>query len=159
MGDHFSAFLAEHLRMIDEGASERVRRQSDPPPPDEADEHVCTIFTIKQKDRFRAIFNMKFSNYQMTPLPFKMTGVAVLRSIILPGDWMISIDLKDAYLNIRIHSSQRKYQRYAFQGWIWQIVTLPFGNAQAPYAFTRFVKALLRRWRGSASDAWPGWTT
>ena len=146
-GDQFDAFLAEHLRMVLEGASEKVRRQTDPPSPDEADEHVCTIFAIHQKDRFRAIFNMKFSNFQMMPLPFKMTGVAVLRSIILPGDWMISIDLKDAYLNIRIHKSQCKYQRYAFQGWIWQIVTLPFGNAQAPYAFTRFIKALLRRWR------------
>jgi hypothetical protein len=90
---------------------------------------------------------MKFSNHQMKPLPFKMMGVAVLRSIILPGDWMISIDLKDAYLNIHLHSSQCKYQRYAFQGWIWQIITLPVGNAQAPYVFTRFIKQLLRLWR------------
>ena len=146
-GDQFTAFLEEHLRMVGEGASVRVRLQSTPPALGEMDEHVCTIFAIKQKDRFRAIFNMKFSNYQMKPLPFKMTGVSVLRSIILPGDWMISIDLKDAYLNIRLHSSQCKFQRYAFQGWIWQIITLPFGNAQAPYAFTRFIKPLLRRWR------------
>ena len=51
------------------------------------------------------------------------------------------------YLNIRIHSSQYKFQRYVFLETVWEIVTLPFGNAQAPYAFTRFVKALLKRWR------------
>jgi hypothetical protein len=52
-------------------------------------------------------------------MPFKMTGVAVLRSIIRPGDWMVSIDRKDAYLNIRIHSSQYKFQRYVFLGSVW----------------------------------------
>ena len=80
-GDQFTAFLEDHLRMVDEGASVRVRLQSAPPRPDETDEHVCTIFAFKQKDRFRTVFNMKFSNHQMRPLPFKMTGVAVLRSI------------------------------------------------------------------------------
>jgi hypothetical protein len=54
--DQFSAVLTEHLRMVVEGASEKVRRQSEPPPPDEADEHVCTIFAIKHKERSRAIF-------------------------------------------------------------------------------------------------------
>ena len=86
---------------------------------------------------------MKLSNAQMKPLPFKMTGVAVLRSIIRRSDWMVSIDLKDAYLNIRLHPSQVKYQRYVFLSQVWQIVTLPFGNAQAPFCFTRVVKPLL----------------
>ena len=146
-GEQFEAFLSEHRRMVAEGASVWVRLQGQPPLPGETDEHLCSIFVISQKDRFRAIFNMKFSNYQMLPLPFRMTGVAVLRSIILPQDFMVSIDLKDAYLNIRIHSSQYKYQRYQFAGSIWQIITLPFGNAQAPHAFTRFIKPLLKRWR------------
>ena len=146
-GPQLVAFRAEHERMRAEGAVVRVRGQRDPPLPQDWNEHLCSIFAILQKDRHRAIFNMKLTNIQMRPCPFKMTGVAVLRSIIQPGDWLVSIDLKDAYLNIRIHSSQYKFQRYVFLETVWEIVTLPFGNAQAPYAFTRFVKALLKRWR------------
>ena len=147
VGPQFEAFQEEHNRMCAEEAVRRVRAQSDPPLAGEWDEHLCPIFAILQKDRFRAIFNMKLTNAQMKPLPFKMTGVAILRSIIRHGDWMASIDLKDAYLNIRIHHSQFKYQRYVFLGQVWEIVTLPFGNAQAPFAFTRFIKPLLKRWR------------
>ena len=62
----------------------------------------------KQSGKLRWILDRSGQNMFQREMPFKMTGVAVLRSIILPGDWMISIDLKDAYLNIRIHSSQRK---------------------------------------------------
>ena len=76
-----------------------------------------------------------------------MTGVKVLRNLLEQGDWLVSIDLKDAYLNIRLHPSQTKYQRYMHNGQVWEIVTLPFGNAQAPYGFSRFVKPLLQRWR------------
>ena len=79
------------------GPPEEVRPAHLPPVKGEEDEHVCTIFAIFQKDRWRAIFNMKFTNGFMKPLPFKMTGTAALRSILLEGDWMASIDLKDAW--------------------------------------------------------------
>ena len=66
VGDQFDAFLAEHLRMVSEGASTWVRFHGQLPLLGEMDEHLCSIFVIRQKDRFRAIFNMKFSNYQMS---------------------------------------------------------------------------------------------
>ena len=144
-GEQREAFCGEHRRMLSKGASRKVRPAHLPPVKGEEDEHVCTIFAIFQKDRWRAIFNMKFTNGFMKPLPFKMTGTAALRSILLEGDWMASIDLKDANLNIRIHHSQTKFQRYVFDGWVWEIVMLPFGNAQAPFAFTRFIRPLLQR--------------
>ena len=141
------AFRSEHLRMLEEKAVRAVRQAHLPPTAGEEDEHICPTFAIWQKDRWRSIFNMKWTNAFMKPHPFKMTGVKLLRDLLETGDWMVSIDLKDAYLNIRLHPSQTKYQRYIFDGWVWEIVTLPFGNAQAPYAFTRFVKPLLKRWR------------
>ena len=140
-------FTLEHERMLKEKAVRWVRCARAPPAPGEEDEHVCPTFAIHQKDRWRSIFNMKWTNLFMAKHPFKMTGVKVLRNLLEQGDWLVSIDLKDAYLNIRLHPSQTKYQRYVHNGQVWEIVTLPFGNAQAPYGFSRFVKPLLQRWR------------
>jgi hypothetical protein len=75
---------------------------------------------------------MKWTNAFMRAHPFKMTGVKVLRDLLEEGDFLVSIDLKDAYLNIRAHPLQTKYQRYVHEGQVWEIVTLPFGNALAP---------------------------
>jgi len=91
---------------------------------------------------------MKRTNEQLKPRPFRMTGVASWRELLSQDDWMMSIDIKDAYCNILLKESDRKYQRFVFGGTIWQIKTLPFGLSQAPWAWTRFLSPLLRKWRG-----------
>jgi len=147
VGEQAEQFTLEHLRMAKENAVRWVRSADSPPAEGEEDEHICPTFAIHQGDRWRSIFNMKWTNAFMRAHPFRMTGVKVLRDILEEGDFLVSIDLKDAYLNIRAHPTQTKYQRYVHEGQVWEIVTLPFGNALAPYGFSRFIKPLLKRWR------------
>ena len=45
-----------------------------------------------------------------------------------PGDWMVSLDLQDAYLQVPVHPSSRRYLRFCV-GY--------FGLSTAPQAFTR----------------------
>ena len=52
-------------------------------------------------------------------------------------DWMVSIDLKDAYLQIPMHPSSRKYLRFIAGGRAWQFRVLCFGLTTAPQVFTR----------------------
>ena len=99
-------FTLEHERMLKEKAMRWVRRVCSPPAPGEEDEHVCPTY----------LQHMKWKNLFMTKHPFKMTGFKVPRNIMDHGDWMVSIDLKDAYLDIRLHPSQTKYQRYVHNG-------------------------------------------
>ena len=156
VGEQLEAFSAEHDRLLLEEVIEFVRPAHQPPRPQDKGEHLQPIFAIKQGERWRQIWNMKYSNKQLRPRPFKMTGVRAFRELVQTRDWLCTIDLKDAYCNILLKEEDRKYQRYVLNGKIWQIKTLPFGLAQAPWAFTRFVMPLLKRWRswGLKTVAW-----
>ena len=51
---------------------------------------------------------------------------------LIPGEWVSSIDLSDAYLHIPIHPSSRKYLRFCYKAQVFQFTSLPFGLATAP---------------------------
>ena len=57
-----------------------------------------------------------------------------IRTSLIPGEWVSSIDLSDAYLHIPTHPNSRKYLRCSSS------LPLPFGLATAPQVFTMIVK-------------------
>ncbi|KAL8614089.1 hypothetical protein ACOMHN_026306 [Nucella lapillus] len=59
-----------------------------------------------------------------------------------PGDWGISIDLKDAYFHLLFHPRDRKYLRFVWRNHIFQFRALPFGLAPAPWVFTKVAREL-----------------
>jgi hypothetical protein len=79
---------------------------------------------------------------------FRMTTLKEVIAAVQPGDWLISMDLKDAYFHIPIRPSHRKFLRFAFQGKVYQFKVLPFGATAAPRLFTKVlveVMALIRK--------------
>ena len=75
-----------------------------------------------------------------------------IRTSLIPGEWVSSIDLSDTYLHIPIHPNSRKYLRFCYKSQVFQFTSLPFGLATAPQVFTMIVKevklmALSRRLR------------
>ena len=63
-----------------------------------------------------------------------------IRTSLLVGEWVTSIDFKDAYFHIPIHSQSRKYMRFHIQGQSYQFKALPFGLSTAPMEFTVVAK-------------------
>ena len=63
-----------------------------------------------------------------------------IRTSLIPGEWVASIDLSDAYLHIPIHPNSRKYLRFCHRSQVFQFTSLPFGLATAPQVFTMIVK-------------------
>ena len=63
-----------------------------------------------------------------------------IRTSLIPGEWVASIDLSDAYLYIPIHPHSRKYLRFCHRSQVFQFTSLPFGLATAPQVFTMIVK-------------------
>ena len=61
---------------------------------------------------------------------------SVLRSV-KRFDWMISINLKDAYLQVTIHPDSRKFLRFVVDDKTFQFRALCFGLSTAPQVFTR----------------------
>ena len=67
---------------------------------------------------------------------------------ICPGDWMVSLDLKDAYLQVPMHPESRKFLRFMVGGKVYQLKVLCFGLSTAPQVFTRVMapmSAILHR--------------
>ena len=72
---------------------------------------------------------------------FKMETPESIRTFLVPGEWVSSIDLSDAYLHIPIHPNSRKYLRFCYyKAQVFQFTSLPFGLATAPQVFTMIVK-------------------
>ena len=64
------------------------------------------------------------------------TAHSVLQSI-RSGDWMISLDLQDAYLQVPVHPQSRRYLRFCLGDQVYQFRVLCFGLSSAPQVFTR----------------------
>ena len=62
-----------------------------------------------------------------------------IRTSLIPGEWVSSIDLSDAYLHIPIHPHSRKYLRFCHRSQVFQFTSLPFRLATAPQVFTMIV--------------------
>ena len=77
-----------------------------------------------------------------------------IRISLIPGEWVSSIDLSDAYLHIPIHPNSRKYLRFCCRS---QFTSLLFGLATAPQVFTMIVKEvkLMALTRGTQTSPIP----
>ena len=67
--------------------------------------------------------------------------MSVLQSLH-PGDWLISIDLQDAYLQVPVHLASRRFLRFCVGSQTFQFRVLCFGVSMAPQVFAR-VMALI----------------
>ena len=84
---------------------------------------------VFQKDSgsWRPIIDLSTLNTFIVSQRFHMeTPQSVLRSI-RQGDWMISLDLQDAYLQVSIHPESRRYLRFTIGGVPYQFRVLCFG--------------------------------
>ena len=76
------------------------------------------IFVVqKPNSKWRPIIDLSILNKYLSLTPFRMETPTTVLNSIRAGDWMVLIDLKDAYLQIPIHPSLRKYRHlslYAF---------------------------------------------
>ena len=64
------------------------------------------------------------------------------------GDYMVKIDLKDAYWHIGIHQESKKYLRFRWDQKLYEMGVLAFGVGPGPRIFTKLLKVpltILRR--------------
>lgn len=93
-------------------------------------------FFGREKGRgHRPIINLRDLNGFMVS-NFKMEGITQVKDIIQQGDWLINIDLKDAYFTIPIYNADQKYLKFPWEGKIYQILCLAFEITVASGVFT-----------------------
>ncbi|XP_067650905.1 uncharacterized protein [Haliotis asinina] len=74
-----------------------------------------------------------------TLFPGAATVVREAAEAVERGDWLTSIDLKDAYLHVPMHPEFQKYLRFSFDGVCYQFRVLPFGITTAPRVITQLM--------------------
>ena len=102
----------------------------------------------KRTGGFRPIINLKILNLSVVKEKFKMETQRAIRKALHQGEWVTSIDLKDAYFHVPVKPAARKYLRFFHDGQTYQFKALPFGLTSAPREFTRVtatVGAILHR--------------
>ena len=93
--------------------------------------------TPKVTGGWRPVIDLSCLNRSVRVSHFHMeTQQSVLQSL-RPGDWMASLDLKDACLQVPVHPESRCYLRFCVGEEVWQFHALCFGLSTAPQAFTR----------------------
>ena len=116
------------------------------PPSD--NEFISNIFLVPKKTGdFRPVINLKPLNQFVQKIHFKMENIRMALNCISPGDFMVSLDLKDAYFSIPIFRSHRKYLRFLWDTKRYEFTCLPFGYSLAPRVFTKIFKPVMAYFR------------
>ena len=136
------AVLSEtQTESVDTEVSNLLRKQAIEACDHEAGEYISPIFTRPKKDgSHRMILNLKSLNKHITHHHFKMDTVLSAVRLMKPGCFMASIDLKDAYYSVSIHSDFQKYLKFSWRGQLYKFVCFPNGLAPCPRQFTKLLK-------------------
>ena len=91
---------------------------------------------------WRPIIDLSPLNRYVQREPFTMESPRTVLQSLREGDWLTSIDLKDAYFHVPIHPSSRRYLRFVWDGQVYQFRALCFGLSSAPFIFTRVLQPI-----------------
>ena len=109
---------------------------------------VCTtlgfcsrLFLVpKPGKKWRPVIDLSVLNSFLQVPTFKMETAEIIRNSLTKGEWLVSIDLKDAYFHVPIHPASQHLLRFHVDKRTYQFKALPFGLATAPLEFTRIVQ-------------------
>ena len=104
------------------------------------------VFTVDKKDGgHRLCTDYRPLNLFQEKVHFKMDTVQTVAELIQPNDFGMLCDLKDCYLTMGLHPSQRKYCRFRSpaSGQRLQWRTVSFGMSEAPRMCTKLLRPLL----------------
>ncbi|CAK1550326.1 unnamed protein product [Leptosia nina] len=110
---------------------------------------ISPLFIIRKNNgKNRVIFNLKALNQFMKPEPFHLFHHYQMPKFLQQGDWMVKLDISQAYYHVPISVKHRCFLRVSYKGRLLQMTCLPFGLAIAPKMFasvTNWTAELLRR--------------
>ena len=130
------ALRQEVETMISKGALERL--------PDTGPSFYSRLFLVeKASGGWRPVIDLSPFNALVQQTPFKMEAASSVLLSVRKGDFLASIDLKDAYFQIPVHTSSRKWPRFVSDGTVHQFRVLCFGLSTSPQVFTRVFAAVL----------------
>lgn len=103
-----------------------------------------TLFLVPKKDGGqRPVINLSPLNKFIRHRHFKMESLQLLPEVLLPGDFMAKVDLKDAYFTFDIHPDHHKFLTFDWRGKRYAFKALPFGLSSAPRIFSKMLRPVV----------------
>ncbi|KAJ1198715.1 hypothetical protein NDU88_002554 [Pleurodeles waltl] len=142
--------MEDHLTLLRKGAIERV------PISEVGSGCYSRYFLIpKKKKGLHPILDLRDVNLFLKKEKFKMLTLVQVLSALDQGDWMVALDLQDAYFHIPILPSHRRYLRFKVGHEHFQFTVLPFGLTSAPRVFTKVMAVVAAHLRRSGISVFP----
>ena len=105
---------------------------------------LSNIFTVPKKNGdLRLVINLKDLNQFLAFHHFKMESFQTAKDLIQEGDWMIKLDLKEAYHSVPVTPDHQRYLAFLWDGKCYVYCVLSFGLGPAPRVFTKITKPIL----------------
>ena len=76
---------------------------------------ISTVFLDPKDGGARPVINLRALNYFISSQHFKMEGMHLLKDLIQSGNWVMRVDLKNAYFKVPIHPTHQRYLRFIWK--------------------------------------------
>lgn len=112
-----------------------------------SDGFVSNIFVIPKKaGGWQLIINLKQLNSFIPYQHFKMEGLDCVKFVLKKGDWLVKINLRDAYFLVPLSPECYKFFRF-FYDFMYAYLCLSLGLCSAPHVFTKLLKPIVSFFR------------
>ena len=105
--------------------------------------HFSRLFSVTKKNEgLRPVLDLSYLNTFILTPQLTMEAISSILPHLLPGMWMSSLDVTDAFLSVKLSLPIQKYFCFVLNGKVYMFLRLPFGLTTAPWAFSRLMRPI-----------------
>ena len=106
----------QEAKIIQEEIDTLLEKEAIEPIPHRQAKFVSNLFLVKKKSGgFRPVINLKSLNQFVHTEHFTMETITNLRTMLSKDDWIVTIDISDAYLTIPLDEEFKDYVTFRYQ--------------------------------------------
>lgn len=105
---------------------------------------ISRVFTVpKRTGGNRLVIDLSSLNNFVVKVHFRMEDLNTIKSFLAPNDYMVSIDLADAFFSVPLHPDSKPLTTFQFDGKRYSYNVLPFGLSSSPRIFSKMLKPVI----------------